>query len=78
MNEEQIADIWTLFKEYVDKKQIDIVAEKFVDMLADYGVSDESLKELLGTDSELDNAIHYYLELDGDVEDYYDDEEEDW
>lgn len=75
MNEEQIAEIWTLFKEYVDKKQIDVIAEKYVDMLADYGVSDESFKELLGTDSDLDTAIHYYLELDGDVEDYYD---EDW
>jgi hypothetical protein len=74
MNEEQIADIWTLFKEYVDKKQIEIVAEKFVDMLADYGVSDESFKEILGTDAELDAAIHYYLDLDGDVEDYYEDE----
>ena len=74
MNEEQIADIWTLFKEYVDKKQIEVVAEKFVDMLADYGVSDESFKELLGTDSDFDNAIHYYLELDGDVEDYLEDE----
>ena len=74
MNEEQIADIWTLFKGYCDKKQIDIVAEKFVDMLADYGISDEVLKEALGTDSDLDAAIQYYLEIDGD--DWHDDEEE--
>ena len=72
MNEEHISDIWTMFKEYVDKKQIELVAEKFVDLLADYGVSDETFKEVLGTDSSLDEAIGYYLDLDND------DDEEDW
>jgi hypothetical protein len=38
MNEEQISDIWTMFKEYLDKKQIELAAEKYVDLLADYGV----------------------------------------
>ena len=75
MNEEKIADVWTLFKEYVDKKQIDVVAEKFIDLLADYGVEDHILKECLGVDSVLDEAIGYYLEIDSDS---YDDEEEDW
>ena len=73
MNEEHISDIWTMFKEYVDKKQIELVAEKFVDLLADYGVSDETFKEVLGTDSSLDEAIGYYLDLDS-----VDDDEEDW
>jgi hypothetical protein len=72
MNEEQIADVWTLFKGYCDKKQIEIVAEKYIDLLADYGVSDESFKEIIGTDSDLDHAIGYYLEIDA----YAD--EEDW
>ena len=74
MNEDHISDIWTMFKEYVDKKQMDLVAEKFVDLLADYGVSDETFKESLGSDSTLDEAIYYYLDLDNDdVND-----EEDW
>ena len=73
MNEDHISDIWTMFKEYVDKKQIELVAEKFVDLLADYGVSDETFKEVLGTDSSLDEAIGYYLDLDT-----VDDDEEDW
>ena len=73
MNEEHISDIWTMFKEYVDKKQMDLIAEKFVDLLADYGVSDETFKEVIGTDSNLDEAISYYLDLDN-----IDDEEEDW
>tara|TARA_B100001059_G_scaffold200002_1_gene206590 strand:- start:502 stop:729 length:228 start_codon:yes stop_codon:yes gene_type:complete len=73
MNEENIADIWTLFKEYLDKKQIEIVAEKFVDLMADYGVSDQTLKEVMGHDATLDEAIHYYLDLDN-----IDDDEEEW
>ena len=73
MNEEHISDIWTMFKEYVDKKQMDLIAEKFVDLLADYGVSDETFKEVIGTDSNLDEAISDYLDLDN-----IDDDEEEW
>ena len=73
MNEEHISDIWTMFKEYVDKKQMELVAEKFVDLLADYGISDETFKEVIGTDSNLDDAISYYLDLDN-----QDDDEEEW
>ena len=74
MNEELIADVWMMFKEYCDKKQIDVVSEKFIDLLADYGVNDQTFKEILGTDSDLDRAIGYYLEIDADV--YVDDEDE--
>ena len=73
MNEEHISDIWTMFKEYTDKKQIHLVAEKYVDLLADYGVSDETFKEVIGTDSYLDEAISYYLDLDN-----VDDDDEEW
>ena len=73
MNDEQIIEFWSLLKEYVDKKHIDIVAEKYVDMLADYGVSDETFKESLGNDSKLDDAIGYYLEIDADA--FIDDDE---
>jgi hypothetical protein len=75
MNEEQIADIWVLFREYVDKKQIDLVAEKFIDLLADYGVDDPVFKDCLGIDSTLDSAITYYLDLDN-IDNDYDDEED--
>jgi hypothetical protein len=76
MNEEQIADVWMMFKEYLDKKHIEMAAERFVDLLADYGISDETFQELIGTDAHLDSAINYYLELDD--EETYEDEEEDW
>ena len=49
------------------------VAEKYVDLLADYGVSDETFKEVIGTDGPLDDAISYYLDLDN-----VDDDEEEW
>jgi len=73
MNEEQIADVWMMFKEYCDKKQIEVVAEKYIDLLADYGVGDETFKEVIGTDIDLDNAISYYLDIDADSD--YDEEE---
>ena len=75
LNESQIADIWIMFKEYLDKKQIGLVAEKYVDLLADYGVNDVVLEEVIGTDNDLDEAINYYLEIDNDL--YDDDDEED-
>lgn len=76
MNEEQIADVWLLFKEYLDKKHVEMAAERFVDMLADYGLSDLAFQELLGNDTVLDTAINYYLEVDDDLHD--DEEEEDY
>jgi hypothetical protein len=64
MKEEQIVDLWMCFKEFIDKKQLELAAEKYVDHLADYGVDDIVLKDALGNDDYLDGAIEYYLELD--------------
>jgi hypothetical protein len=73
-DDRQISEVWSLFKEYLDKKNIEVAAERFVDLLADYGVSDETLKDALGTDSVLDSAIYYYLDIE--EGDGYEDEEE--
>jgi hypothetical protein len=75
MNENQIADIWMLFKEYVDKKVLDAVAERYVDLLADHGISDKTLESATGFDETLDDAIEFYLDEDA-VEDEY--EEDNW
>jgi hypothetical protein len=64
MGEDQIVNIWTLFKPNLDKKAVEIAAEKFVDLLADYGVEDNTFTECLGYDKYLDAAINYYLDLD--------------
>jgi hypothetical protein len=82
MNENHIGDIWMLFKEYVDKKVLDVLAERYVDLLADHGVSDKVMASASGVDEDLDNAIDFYLdetsdeeELDEEDLDSYEDDE---
>jgi hypothetical protein len=62
----QLIETWQFFKEYIDKKQIEIVAEKYVEMCADYGVEDDTFKECMGNDQDLDQAIAYYLDIEAD------------
>ena len=67
----QLVEIWQFFKEYVDRKQsMDVVAEKFVDLMADYGVDDEEFQNALGADEDLDQAIQYYFDAESEDEDY--------
>jgi hypothetical protein len=75
MNENQIADIWMMFKEYVDKKVLDVVAERYVDLLADHGISDKVLESSIGFDESLDEAIEFYLDSDSEEEE---DQEDNW
>jgi hypothetical protein len=69
MNENHIGDIWLLFKEYVDKKVLDVLAERYVDLLADHGISDKTMAAASGFDEDLDNAIDFYLDQDSEEED---------
>ena len=62
LNETQIGDVWLLFADYIDKKQLELVAEWYVDLLADHGVSDKVLQSATGVDETLDSAIEYYLD----------------
>ena len=73
MNEDQIVDIWVGLREFFDKKQIETVASKYVDVLADNGVEDHIFKAALGSDEDLDAAIQYYLD-----ETSYDDDDTDY
>lgn len=73
MKEDQLVDIWTLFRHYIDKKNLDVAAEKYVDLLADYGVDDATLKDALGHDDYLDEAIGYFLDIDVDDDNDEDD-----
>lgn len=75
MNENHIGDIWLLFKEYVDKKVLDVLAERYVDLLADHGISDKVMAAASGFDEDLDNAIDFYLDQDNVEEE---EDEEDW
>ncbi len=72
MTEQQIVEIWSLFREHCDKKQLTVAAEHFVELLADFGIADNTLKNSLGNCSTLDIAISYYLDLDNqEDEDFY-------
>ena len=71
LNETQIGDIWLLFADYIDKKQLDLVAERYVDLLADHGVSDKVLQNATGVDETLDSAIEYYLDEEDEEDDDY-------
>jgi hypothetical protein len=83
LNEDNIIDIWTGLKEFFDKKAIETVASKYVDVLADNGVEDHVFKAAIGGDEDLDAAIEYYLddtdsdedEVDYDAQDYDYDED---
>ena len=69
LNEAHLGEVWVLFADYIDKKQIDLVAERYIELLADFGISDQSLQTLNGNDQHLDQAISYYLEDDDVVDD---------
>ena len=75
MDGSQIIEFWQVVKEYIDKKHIETVAERYVDLCADFGTDDEAFRDALGSDNELDKAIGYYLEedveLDEDTEEDY-------
>ena len=72
LNETQIGDVWMLFAEFIDKKQLEAVAERYIDLMADHGVTDRILQNATGVDDTLDSAIEYYL----DEEDAADDEDD--
>jgi hypothetical protein len=74
LNETQIGDIWLLFSDFIDKKQMEAVAERYVDLLADHGVSDKVMQGVAGVDPILDQAIDYYM----DEEDASDDDDDDY
>ena len=71
LSETQIGDIWLNFVEYIEKKQLDAVAERYVELLADFGVNDRVLQNATGVDNILDQAIAYYLNDDNEEEDEY-------
>ena len=69
LNETQIGDVWLLFADYIEKKQQELVAERYVELLADLGVSDKVMQASTGVDSILDSAIEYYLDDEDDEDD---------
>tara|TARA_B100000424_G_scaffold271067_1_gene272341 strand:- start:1525 stop:1737 length:213 start_codon:yes stop_codon:yes gene_type:complete len=70
MTEESILDTWAIFTEYIDKKHLSVVAERYIDLLADYDIDINVIKNLIGNYEELDTAIDYYLDSEITDDDY--------
>jgi hypothetical protein len=62
LNEQQIGDIWVFFSEFIEKKQLETAAERYVDLLADFGTTDRVMQGVVGIDPVLDQAIEYYMD----------------
>ena len=62
MNDDLIADVWTVLLEHIPEKHRDNAAAEYVNVLLDHGVKDSVLTELLGVDAYLDKAIHYSVD----------------
>jgi hypothetical protein len=77
MKEDLIADIWTLVIEHIPEKHRKDLAADFVNTLLDYGIKETVLKDLIGVDGYLDDAINYAIDGEEieDEDDYYEDEE---
>ena len=52
-----------------------MAAERFIELLADFGASDRTFLSATGIDPTLDQAINYYLEDTEDEDDGYSDVE---
>lgn len=81
MEEDQIIEIWDVFKEYISDKNKDTAANHFVDYLIGKDVEVSILQGLVGYDTHLDEAIELVvgdeeLEEAEDEDDYgYEDED---
>jgi len=77
MKEDLIADIWTLVIEHIPEKYRKDLAADFVNTLLDYGIKESVLKDLIGVDGYLDDAIDYATDGEEieDEDDSYEDEE---
>jgi hypothetical protein len=75
MNDVMLLEIWDLMREYGDKKQLGILANKYVELLSENGVKDSTLSNMSGHDEDLDEAISELMGNDEDDDLYdYDDE----
>ena len=79
MNEDLIADIWTMIVEKLPEKVRDEAAMEYVNLLLDHGIKESALANLEGIDPHLDTAIEYAIdgeEIESEDDDYYDDDED--
>lgn len=66
MKADLIGDIWSVTSEHIPEKMKTDVAQEFVTVLLDYGISESVLEGLLGIDTHLDSAVEYAVDDDTD------------
>ena len=77
MNEDLIADVWTMIVEKLPEKIRDEAAMEYVNLLLDHGIKESALANLEGIDPHLDTAIEYAIDgEDIESDDYYEDDED--
>ena len=68
----QISDIWLMFSEHIDRSQLETLAEQYIELLLDSGVSEQVLSKINGIDVVLEQAIDQFLDLEQDSVDEID------
>lgn len=68
-----LSEMWLTTKEYIAQKDRQAAADHVVSVVADMGISEESLKQFGGTDGYLGHAVKEYL-----FEDEDDDSDDDY
>ena len=77
MNETSCLLIWDYIKNYFNKNDLELAANKFVDALVEIGVTDDQLRNLVGHDDAIDDAVQYYLEEEEESFVAFDDDDDD-
>jgi len=62
MNQDLLADLWNLMSEHIPEKEKESVAQEYINLLLDYGVSESTVEGLFGIDTYLDGAVEYALD----------------
>lgn len=68
-NPELIADIWILFSEFVDKRQLNEAAKRYVSLLDNRNIRTKTLVAAGEADVILEQAVQNYLDEEDDEED---------
>jgi len=75
MEEDQIIEIWDVFKEYISEKNRDTAANHYVDFLLGKDVEVSVLESIMGYDTHLDDAIQLILDENTEEDEV---DEDDW
>jgi hypothetical protein len=72
-----LSETWLTLKEYIQPKDRQAAADHLISVVADHSITEHELKSFGGTDSYLKHAVVEYLGED-EIEDYSDEEDEDY